>query len=391
MKSFRIIVAALLLLAMVLPLASCQTEPLETQTVTQEETETVEQENPGVEQSAMPLTEHNISKIADSIQLIGERTGYNKSGELAVEWSGSGFEANLIVGEEGTDIRIGFRNNYAARWKVYVDGKEWGERVSTGNGNKKQIVARGIPAGEHNFKFVKDTEPGTSRNNYNNILSFAFNGEFGEKPADKDLYLEFVGDGYMVGFGSQPLEVVTGGKKELEETSFTSALPYLTATAMDADYSVVAHSEIGLSTRAGSFKLQALYENKYAYRDLDVAYEPDRTPDAVIIHVGMDDTLSSLTQGKFIEEMEKFIKQIREHYGKDVPVVMLYNTIYHTVRTGEMKAVVQKMGGEKAGVYALEMFYGHSGGGTKTVQYPNAEEHQKSTDILVPFLQDLLK
>ena len=392
MKFYRTLLAVLLLVAMVLPLASCQAEPMkEPEAPKQEEEEVVENETPGVEQSAMPLTEHNISEIQGNIKLLGERTGYNKNGELVVEWCGSGFETNVIVGEEGTDIRIGFRSNYGARWKVYVDGEMWGERVSTSNGNKKQIVARSIPAGEHNIRFVKDSEPGVSRNNYNNILSFAFNGEFADTvPGDKALYLEFVGDGYFVGFGNSPIKVATGGKKELEEASFTAALPYLTCQALDADYSVVAHSEIGLYTRAGNFKLPALYENQYAYRELDTKYTPDRIPDAIIIHAGMDDPIASLTQGKYIEQMEDFIIQIREYYGKNVPVVMLYNTLYHTVRAGEMQAVAQKMGGESAGVYALEMFYGNSGSGTKTVKYPNAEEHQKSTDILVPFLKDLL-
>ncbi len=395
MKLYRTLLAALLMFAMLLPLASCQKQPLPEETlVTQETTEEEKNETPGVEESAMPLTEYSIDDLEGSVKLLGERTGFSNGEELLVEWSGSGFEMNVDIGEEGTDLRIGFRSNYNAIWKVFVDGQLWGDRVTSKTGNRKQIVARGIPAGEHTIALVKDSEPGQNRNNYNSILTVAFNGELLEPNGQKDLYLEFIGDGYMVGFGNLGSSAGATKTKIVEETSFTASLPYLTAQAMDADYSVVAHSQIGFKKVAGSFALPALYDNQYAYRQLDTTYDPERVPDAIVIHLGMDDTQSSLTAGDFIVTAKDFIETLRNDYynGAKVPVIWLYNTMYHTVRTGEIKALVQYMGGEASGVYALEMNYGASGGGTgDTDRYPSAEEHQKGTEeILVPFLKDLL-
>ena len=390
MKRYRTIVAALLLFAMLLPLSACgevENETTQTRETTTAETKTAG----GEEESAMPLKEYAMGSLRDSIKVLGERTGFSGD-EMLAEWSGSGFEMNVNVGDEGTDLKMGFRCNYAARWKVYVDGEQWGDRVTTTTGNRKIIVARGIPAGVHTIRFVKDSQPNTSRNNYNSILTLALNGEILTPPEEKGLYLEFIGDGYMTGFGALGKSGNSSAVQILEETSVTAALPYLVSQTMDADYSIVAHSQIGLKVKAGSFNMPSLYANRYAYRELDVQYEPTRVPDAIVIHLGMDDTLTDLTMGNFIVTAKDFITSVRDYYGgAKIPVVWLYNTMYHTNRSGEIQALVRYMGGESAGVYALEMYYGASGSGTaETDRYPSAEEHQKSADILVPFLKDLL-
>ncbi len=394
MKLTRILLAALLAIAMLLPLASCASDPLPEVTVETEETVTAEETTENdVQQDAGPkLNEYKIGEIRDNIKLLGERSGYNKDDELIAEWSGSGFEMRVNIAEGGSDLRLGFRCNYAARWKVFVDGEQFGERFATSTGNRKQTVATGIPAGEHTISVVKDTQPATSRNNYNSVLTVAFNGDLLEAPAKNDLYLEFIGDGYMVGFGALGSGSSSSSSQIIEETSATSALPYLTAKAMNADYSIVAHSQIGFSTKAGAYKLPALYDNRYAYRELDTRYKPERKPDAIIIHAGMDDTLESLPMGQYIVECKNFTQDVRDYYkDQSIPVIWVYNTLYHTVRAGEIEALMEYMGGASANVYALKLAYGANGSGsTETDRYPSAEDHQKSVDILVPYLKQLL-
>lgn len=392
MKLLRTILAAVLLLSMVLPLASCQKEPEELPTTTVEEIKTEEEAVTSESESDQLLKEYSAEEMKDSIKLLGGRTGYNADGELVVEWSGSGFEANIKVEEEGTDLRLGLRANYASRWVVYVDGKIWGERVATGTGNRKNIIATGIPAGEHNIRVVKDSQPNTNRNNYNSILSFAFNGEFMAAPAQKDLYLEFIGDGYMVGFGALGSSTNASKTKIAEETSFIVSLPYLTAQAMDADYVVAAHSEIGLKKQAGAYAMAGLYANQFAYRDLTNRYKPTRTPDAIVIHLGMEDSLDSISMGEFVTQAKNFIKTVRAYYGKDVPVVWLYNTIYHTVRAGEIDALAKSMGGASAGVYALEAYYDANGSGvTGSTRHSSPVGHEKTTELLTELLREIIK
>ncbi len=391
MKQFRIILAMLLIFAVMLPLASCGSSKPKPEAEVEEE-EKNEAAAPVVETPNMPVEQYSMEELKGYIKLLGERTGYNGSGELLAEWSGSGFEVNINVGEEGTDLVLGFRSNYAARWKLYVDGEQYGDRIATATGNKKQIIARAIPAGEHTIRLVKDTEPSTNRNNYNSLLSLSFNGEIMTPPEDKSLYLEFIGDGYMTGFCNLGDSSTTAKSKVADVTSVTAAVPYLTSLAMDADYSIVAHSNIGLKTKAGSYDMPTLYNNQYAYRELDTTYKPDRTPDAIVIHMGMDDTMDALPMGKWLVAASEYIETLRGYYNNEkIPVIWIYNTRSHTKRASEIKNLARYMG-EDCNVYALEGYFGIGGGGTvECGVFPNAEEHQKTTDLLVPMLKDILK
>ena len=393
MKQFRIILAMLLLFAVMLPLASCgSSEPAPEVEAEAEGEDKNEVAAPVVETPDMPVEEYSMEALKGRIKLLGERTGYNGSGELMAEWAGSGFEINVNVGEEGTDLVLGFRSNYAARWKVYVDGEQYGDRIATKTGNRKQIIARAIPAGEHTIRLVKDTEPATNRNNYNSLLSFSFNGEIMTPPEDKPLYLEFIGDGYMTGFCNLGESSTTAKNKVPDVSSVTEALPYLTSLAMDADYSIVAHSKIGLKTEAGVYNMAELYNNQYAYRELDKTYKPDRTPDAIVIHFGMDDTIDALPMGKWLVAASQYIETLRGYYNNEkIPVIWIYNTRFHTKRAGEIQSLARYMG-EGCNVYALEGYFGTNGGGTvECGVFPNAQEHQKTTDLLVPMLKDILK
>lgn len=389
MKQYKIFLAALLVFSMVLSMVACS-EPEEEPTTTVEIMTTVEEEEPATEESAMPLDFYSMKDLKKSINLLGERTAINNKGELLAEWSASGFEMKINVKEGGTDLRLGMKASYVSYWTVFVDGEKWGDgAVEIPKGVTKRLVAKGIPAGEHTIRVIKDSQIGNLRNNYTSVTSFEFAGTVGKvSTADKDLFLEFIGDGYMVGFGALGHEA--DSKLITEETSATAALPYLVAEEMNADYSVVARSEIGIVTEAGPFAMPELYLNQHGYSQLNTLYEPTRVPDAVIVHLGMDDRTGDLSEGEFIIQAENFVNQIRELYGEKVPVVWVYNTYSHTLRAGGIKGLQQRMGPD-SGVYAFEAAYGNSGSGSKTsVRFPSAEEHQKTADLLVPFLKDIL-
>ncbi|MBR2615065.1 MAG: hypothetical protein IKC69_00090, partial [Clostridia bacterium] len=339
-----------------------------------------------------PMTDYSLKDLEDSLKLLGDRTAFNDEDELVVEWSGSGFEVDVLVNEEGSDLRLGVRCNYASRWSVFVDGVRWGEKITVTTGNKEQIIARAIPAGEHTIRLVKESQPNTSRNNYNNLHSFDFNGKVLDTTdtEDKELFFEFIGDGYFVGLGNAGTSKNASGNKILDETEFTKSLPYLVAQEFDSDYSVVAHSEIGLITQAGSFSIEALHGNQNAFRDLETYYEAERIPDVIFIHVGLDDTAEDLPAGEFIVQAELYVEGLRRLYGEDVPVVWLYNAMSVANRAHEITALEKKMG-EGSGFYAFKCEFGNSGTSVRgSHRYPSAEEHQKSAELLIPFVKDIL-
>lgn len=384
MKLTRLIIAGILLIATILPLASCgsslQTEePVET--VTTEEVETAPVD------PVPAIKRYPVKELADKLALIGERTGYDKNDLLPLEWVGSGFVLTVNVPEEGTEVIMSTRFNYESKFRISVDGEPYGDRLTIGKGNKDILIAN-LPAGVHTVEVLKDTQQGTVYNNYNNIVSLSFNGEALESDqTDKDLYLEFIGDGYFTGFGA--LGNTAASLEIAKESSFTAALPYRTAQAMNADYSVVAHNHIGFLTKSDKYTMPLLYANHNGFRDIDYLYTPTRTPDAIIIHLGNDDS-QKLILADFVTQGEAFIQQIRSCYGeagKDIPVIWTYGAVYYTRRASEIQAIALR----NDNVYALQLEYGQSGSGSKdTARYPSGAEHQKSTDVLVPYLKNLL-
>ena len=124
--------------------------------------------------------------------------------------------------------------------------------------------------------------------------------------------------------------------------------------------------------------------------------KPTFTPNAdcgdhvIIINAGNHDSTST-TAADYILKSEEFIDSIRAYYGdegEDIPVIWLYGTVYYTRRAAEIQTLQKR----NDNVYAFQCEYGRSGSAAKdVVRYPNAAEHQKTVDIFVPFLQNLLQ
>ena len=390
MKLWRICLALLLVIAMVLPTVACSSDISggglddygdETETKTEE-----------VQEEKKP-TEYGLYKNESKLKLLNERCGFTATGELATDWGGSGFEARILVDDTGTDLTLATRSSYTSYWKLYIDGEAAGSAIEIGSGRKTTVIATSVEPGEHTIRFVKESQIGTSTSGYNSITSLTFFGELlSADNEDKDLYIEFVGDGYFSGYGA--LGTVKGSKTIDQEISATSALPYLVAEAMDADYSLVACSAIGMATAVNKLTLPMIYAAQYGFRENEtLLYAPERTPDVIVLHVGIEDTLTDLAIGEFVRRGEEFINTLRSYYGEQVPVVLLYGARSLAQRVPETLAIVEKMGGADAGVYALGLEYGNNGSSGSETQdrFPSYEDNQKNLQTVVDFLNELLK
>lgn len=390
MKLWRICLALLLVLAMVLPTVACSSDisggglgEYGEETETKKET-VVEEKKP---------TEFGLYKNESKLKLLNERCVFTATGELATDWGGSGFEARILVDDTGTDLTLSTRSSYTTYWKLYIDGEVAQASIEIGSGRKNTVIATGLEPGEHTIRFVKESQIGTSTSGYNSLLSLTFFGEMlSADTAEKDLYIEFIGDGYFSGYGA--LGNMKGSKTIDTEISSTSALPYLVAEEMDADYSLVACSSIGMATAINKLTLPMIYSAQYGFREnTESLYTPDRTPDVIVLHVGIEDTLTDLAIGEFVRRGEDFIKLIRSYYGEDVPVVLLYGARSFAQRVPETLAIAEKMGGAAAGVYTLGLEYGANGSSGSDTQerFPSLEDNKKNLQTVVDFLNELLK
>jgi hypothetical protein len=168
----------------------------------------------------------------------------------------------------------------------------------------------------------------------------------GEKPAERKLYIEFIGDSITCGSGvlckyitkddmMTYLPEQTGdclydiGEGQWREEDVTHSYAYLTARTLKADCSFISYSAVGLmrSWMNLGFNAQDLYRRGAYLREGGDVYDfsTARKPDFVVINLGTNDIglmnggeggyTGKITDAQYKQAVKNFINQIRTSYG----------------------------------------------------------------------------
>lgn len=297
---------------------------------------------------------------------------------VTADFSGSGFEANLKV--NSGDVKLSFQAHHDLHLIVYVDGKQVDRpRFNTG----ERTLTIPVSAGEHTIKVLKETEVSTGGASLT-LKSLSFDGDILERPADKDLYIEYVGDSIVCGDGA--LGKYTFGQIwKLEDHSATNSFAYFASETLDADYSLFARGGIGLLQPAGDYVMGDLYYRANLYRD-DSSYTYPRTPDIIVMKLGSNDGTSDLPA--FKKALEQFIDLVRMIHGSEPKLIW---TGSNELQRNVMNEIIAARAGKDNNLYAFCFGYGGSGSAalaTQTAGHPDAAEQKAYGDALVQFLKD---
>ncbi len=227
---------------------------------------------------------------------------------------------------------------------VYVDGVRVCDRVMFPKGESTQVIAKGLSDETHLIEIVRQTE-----GQYGCFTAEALimkGSTLGTKPAQRKLYIEFVGDSITCGSGVlckyitwedmlTYLPEQTGdclydmGYGQWREEDVTNSYAYLTARSLNADCSFISYSAIGLvrSWMNLGFNAQDLYRKGSYLRDGGETYDFSnaRKPDFVVVNLGTNDIglmnggqggyVGKLTNEQYKQAVKNFIKQIRDSYN----------------------------------------------------------------------------
>jgi hypothetical protein len=109
-----------------------------------------------------------------------------------------------------------------------------------------------------------------------------------------------------------------------------------------------------------------------------------------VINLGTNDQNKGVANDKWQTEVDALVKQVRAKYGKDVPIVWIFNMM---TAGGFYEQYAQKafnaLGGENAGLYICELIRNNEGG----QNHPSLAAHVTASEQLAAFLQskNLLK
>ena len=274
-----------------------------------EATEPTENNEP-LEDQVMKILENT----SNTFRTIG-RT-YSRSQGLACDFACTGIEFTALC--EG-EIYLQITATAEAYLTVYIDGERSETRVGVDAKTFRVEVASDLERGEHTIMIVNESQFPMAT-----LVMYAveITGNFLEKPADRELFIEFYGDSILNGSN-----VYLGGTSA-KTSDATCGFGWLAAQELGADCNIVGHGGLGLVKGGTNYGMLNLYDLCGSIKLNDVPkYDFARKPDAVVVELGVNDYANgglASTPDVYAAGVETFIGNLRAKYGADVPIVWVY-------------------------------------------------------------------
>ncbi len=316
---------------------------------------------------------YNISDDYMYFKLIGRMQDVDDG--VSCDFTASGIEFDgVMTGEVVLSLSCD-RNTY---FTLYIDGVRSEERLFADSSTSELTLTSFEGEQTHNIRLLKQTEPQWS---LSVLKEISITGHLDTAPEKKDIYIEFIGDSITCGYGNLGDSSSPNPGTALWEDG-TRAYAFMTAEALDADYSIVGCSGIGIDKGHTGFSESDFYQKTSFYRDRNGDdYSFFRIPDLVVINLGTNDQSCGSTEEDFKAGVRALINYIRDSYGKDIPIVWAYNMMGNG-RFDWTRTVLEDMGGEANGLYSVQLNQNHEGGNG----HPNLAAQKLASETLAEFI-----
>ena len=316
-----------------------------------------------------------ITSATPGVKVLGVRNLASENG-LHMDWSCSG--AEFAIDLKGGSVRLTFKVSANCLFRVWVDGEEYkqnGSEYFTVSKISGVITLNDISAGKHTIRVMKVTGYTLAQAELTGVM---FAGEMLSDvvdTADKDLYIEFVGDSITCGWGT-----IGGHTGAYTDQDGTYAYSYLLAKELNADYSMTALSGQGLLCGDPGVT------NGYLYADpignSETQYDFARKADIVVINIGTNDFSKNVGEAEFKAAYLAFLRTVREKNGEDCKILCLYNTMNDTYASAIL-AAVEEFGGVMEGVTTYKLNRAHGN------HHPNIEEQAAYAAVLKDIISNI--
>ena len=353
-------------------------------------------------------TVYTISELEGKYKTQGRTAVVD--GALRLDWSASGmiFKADCSGDVKITVVptRINTSADYGDYFTVYVDGVMQYENLripennSTANwtsnstgypfhitktGETTYTIASNLPTGEHTFEIYHQNEAANARFG---IKSVTLNGTFLAPPKDNDLYIEVIGDSISASFGNISIE---DNRAPLYQDS-TRGWPFMTARALNADWSVIGRSGITATKGIGfsgaeSISMQDIYPYLRYYSDTETKYDFARQPDVIVVCLGTNDmaTYGNIA-GNTVDVVKKgfadLLTMLRE-YNPNSKIVWIYGMMTANANT-HIKEALSNAGGVEKGFYGFEL------PAEPTARHPKLSTQYRYTALLADYIENVV-
>lgn len=249
------------------------------------------------------------------------RTDQSNPKTVRFDWPG----VYLRCGFTGSKLVVRLKGGTRDYYNVFVDNQL--TKVIHSETDSIFDVSGFSGKGTHELLLTKRTEADMGVARFYGI-SLEHDGKiFPSAIKKKNRKIEFIGNSITCGYGTEGLSGTERFKPETENSYFSYAS--ITSRAFDADYSLIAHSGLGIVRNYGdkqkiSTKLAPMPARFDRVLETDTVKKWDFKqwiPDAVVVNLGTNDysTLPYPDKAVFKRQYEKLIERIQEVYGS-IPV-----------------------------------------------------------------------
>ncbi len=334
----------------------------------------------------------NFSQINNQYKTQG-RTVY-KDGMPSLFYTASAFEfsanfaGDAIVNFQVDSLKDAFGEEHYLT--VYVDGVRNPERLVIDKaGSVNVTVAEDLEAGDHTISIYRASENYQGKMYVRGVI-LPEGATALAAPANKDKYIEVIGDSITSGWGIVPYSGSETATSLREDGTKTYA--FLTKEALDTDISVISQSGIGIACHANGNTddtmdmVYPVVNYSHGYKD---TYNHARQPDIVIINIGTNDnyalTHGTMTTTEVKEKFKNFLYYVREK-NPAANIIWVYGMMLSA--QSEMNTVIQnaieEVGGEACKFYSIGM----TGNQSAHAGHPDAAAHVAASEALVNFINE---
>lgn len=308
-------------------------------------------------------------------------------GAVSFDWSG----VTARIRFEGSRLSMTCSDSKKDWFNLWVDKKPAAEedlRFCV-EGEQTVVLAEGLKKGVHEVILQKRTE---AEQGCLKVSSFTCDGSFLQAEGLKDRKIEFIGDSYTCGFGTEGSSREDPFLAETENVNLTYAA--ILGRYFDADIHTVSHSGRGIIRNYDGQAKGDTMVNKYL-QSFDNAAGPSWEvssfiPDIVIIYLGTNDFSCGIQPklSDWCREYAKLLKEIRDFYGKEVPILCLASKADEQMASYVSEAA-GRSGVENVHTAAILKDAHDSVRDLGSCWHPNYRGHRKVASCVIPFVSTL--
>jgi hypothetical protein len=271
-----------------------------------------------------------LNHSTEGIKILGVRHAKLPQG-IAMDWTCSGIEFSIDLNTDTTVSFVACADS-PCYFKAFVDGTHWknGEfdyfLVNTADTTLELTT---IPTGRHTIRLLKITGYTLATAQ---VLSVTLDGTISaEKPADKDLCIEFLGDSICCGWGT-----IGNHTGNYTDQDGTLAYPYLVAKKFDTDYSIMALSGKGVIYGMLNFNQNYLHASPTRSNE---EYDFARKADLTIINLGTNDRGQHVPLDEFEVAYLRLLENVLQKNGENCFILCLWGAMNNTY-SEQIKAAI---------------------------------------------------